>query len=165
MLFIIQMACAGFGASADRSNQTIKPEPPVVQNTPPIQKNEILSKDYAVAEKALNKAIEEKDVNTLRTALKSQFLPLKQKAVEAIADLNDKTFVPDLIDALEENRGVIDGGSETQIFQEQLNKTLVSTLQRLTKLKFDVSEKPTSEEMDEIVKKVREWCKNNKPKN
>jgi hypothetical protein len=142
-LFFFIMLCVGLTScnsseiSVAQTKESFKIEQPTPQKSPPMsQDNNILSKDYAVAEKALNKAVLEKDKNTIRLGLKNHILTLKIKTVGAIKELNDKTFVPNLIEALRENQSIIDGGTETQGFQEELNKSIVSALRQLTKLKF-----------------------------
>jgi HEAT repeat protein len=93
---------------------------------------EILSKEYAIAEKALVRAVLEKDKETLKLGLKSQFFPIKQKTVEAITEIEDKTFVPDLINAFQENQSIFSGGTETKIMQDNLNKAIAFALEKLT---------------------------------
>lgn len=93
---------------------------------------EILSKDYAVAEMALDKAILEKDKKTLKLGLKSQFFSIKQKTVQAITEIEDKSFVPDLISAFQENQTIFSGGTETRGMQDNLNKAIAFALEKLT---------------------------------
>ena len=66
--------------------------------------NSILSCDYFTAKKALEKAIVENDKGTIRLGLKRLFsFEIKMDIVKAISQLKDKSFVPDLTDALEKN--------------------------------------------------------------
>ena len=102
------------------------------ESLPMKQDDKILSKDYVAAEKALVRAILEKDKETLKLGLKSQFFPIKQKTVEAITEIEDKTFVPDLINAFQENQSIFSGGTETKIMQDNLNKAIVFALEKLT---------------------------------
>lgn len=109
------------------------------------QSTPILSKNYRVAKWALDKAVSEKDIATIRLGLKGFSFSIKQDAVLVIKQLDDKSFVPDLIEALDKNQGIIDGGSEVQSFQQELNITIISALKQLTDLKFSYSKgSPTS---------------------
>lgn len=138
------------------------------------QKTSILSKNYNVAKLALNKAVLEKDKSTIRLGLKGFSLLIKRDAIQAIKQLDDKTFVPDLIKALDENQGVMSGGSETEAEQQELNKEIISALKQLTGLEFpyltDSSTIPCfsdcpSKDIQRVVKESSEWWENNKPKN
>jgi HEAT repeat protein len=129
------------------------------------QQNTILSKDYQIARKALDKAVLEKDLETIKLGLKNPILDIRKKTVEAMAKIGDETFVPNLIVALEQNQGIIAGGSEIQSLQNKLNEIIISTLEKLTKLKFNISEKLSSEDIDEVIRKSREWCSANKKNN
>lgn len=136
----------------------------------------VLSTDYSVAERALRKAIVEKDSSTIRKGLKSQFTGIKIEAVKALSELNDASSIPQLVETLKLNQGVIDGGSEMQGLQNELNKAIVLTLEQLTGLEFVVTKrlaeekinhyKPFSvEEIEEVEKRSREWWKDNQPGN
>lgn len=122
--FILLLASVLAGAS-----QSLKKTIPAQQN------KEILSKDYKIAEKALNKAVFEKNKDTIRLGLKSPILEIRAKTVKEIGKLADETFVPNLIEALEENQGIIDGGSEIQVMQQELNKDIVSVLEKFDQLR------------------------------
>lgn len=131
----------------------------------------ILSKNYRVARWAFDKAISEKDKSTLRVGLKGFFLSIKRDTVKAVAQLDDKSFVPDLIQTLDENQVIMSGGSETQAEQEGLNKEIISSLKRLTGLEFsyltDLSTVPCfadcpSKDIQRVLKESRGWCETNK---
>ena len=140
-------------------------------NTGIIQDDKILSRDMEVAKKALTEALENKDKETLRLGLKNHRLLLSEKNSEAlmnaVIEMKDITFVPNLTDALERNRGIIAGGSESQGFQNHLTKVIVKVLQELTGLHFDISNSLTLEgeyneqlkEINEVIKQSREWYK------
>lgn len=136
------------------TQQTIKLEEQINQ-----QEDSISSKDYAVAEKALNKAILEKDKKTIKLGLQSRYFPIRQKTVEAIANIKDETFVPNLIKSLQGNQGIIAGGTETEVMQNDLNEVIVSALQKLTKLKFKVSKPLSTEDINEVLDKSQDWYK------
>ncbi len=145
-------------SSQKESINVVQPTP---QKSPSMtQNNDILSKDYFVAEKALKKAIAEKDNITIKTGLKSPIFSIKQKTAEAIIQLDDNTFVPGLIDALQENQGVTAGGNEAEELQDQLNKALISALEKLTKMTFNIPETLSPADINKVIQKSREWCKN-----
>jgi hypothetical protein len=135
-----------------------------LENIPMKQDDGILSKDYAIAEKALVKAILEKDKKTIKLGLKSQFFPIKQKTVKAITEIKDKTFVLDLIIALHGNQSIFTGGTETEVMRNDLNKVVVFALEQLTGLRFHSSENLSPEDIQKILKKSREWWEINQGK-
>lgn len=128
------------------------------------QDNKILSRDYAIAEKALDKAVSERDKKTIRLGLNSRFLPIKQKTVEVIAEIKDETFVPNLIETLGENQAVMTGGTEMQIMQDDLNKAIVFALEQLTGLQFLFLENLSSEDIQRVLKESQEWWKTHQDK-
>lgn len=139
--------------------------------------NSILSCDYLTAKKSLEKALQKNDKETIRLGLK-RFLSFKVKMdiAKAIAQLEDKSFVPDLIDALEKNQGVLSGGTETDILQALLSRELIITIEKLTGLKFNLRDLPrpdsvekfepsnyiSSDEIQKAIKQASLWWKNNK---
>jgi hypothetical protein len=152
--------CSNFETSMAQTKEPLITEQPTPQKSPPTeQDNDILSNDYTIAGKALDKAILEKDKNTIRVGLKSEFLDIRKKAVETIEEFNDETFVPNLIVVLQENQGLIGGGTETQIQQDNLNKAIISALEHLTKLEFKVSTPLSFEDIEGILKESQEWWK------
>jgi hypothetical protein len=130
---------------------------PKTQETPSTEQNNIISKDYLIAEKSLKKAVLEKDKKTLKVGLRSSFLTIRQKIVEAIIELNDKTFVADLIESLQANQIILDGGTETQIEQSELDRTIIRGLESLTKIDFKVSKELSIENIAEIIKRSQDW--------
>jgi|RhiMetdeSRZDD1v2_1073273.scaffolds.fasta_scaffold376762_1 hypothetical protein len=94
----------------------------------------ILSKDFDTAKKALDDNRWQRRVIAIRMSLKSQFLVIRQGAADAIRELQDKSSVPALIEALENNQVRYSGGLEIQSKQAELNKSLLSALQTLTGL-------------------------------
>lgn len=164
MLELSMTSCATLETSVAQTKEQFETErsgTPV--SVSPKQDKAILSKDYATAEKVLNKAVLEKVRETIRLGLKSPILTIKQKIVQAAAELDDKTLILDLIEALSENQLLLEGGTETKIMQGDLNEAIIFALEKLTEIKFSVSEKVTSEDVSEILKKSREWLKNNQP--
>lgn len=130
------------------------------------QETPILSKIYNVAKSALDKAILEKDKSTIRLGLKRNSPSFRTIVVQAIRQLDDKSFVPDLIKALEDNQVLMSGGSETQAEQQELNKEIISTLKQLTGLDFpylnDSSTIPCfsdcpSKDIERVLTDSREW--------
>lgn len=141
----------------------------ISQNYP--QSNSILTKDYNIAKKALEKAVREKDLNAIRLGLKGFSFQIRKDVVEEIVKLNDKSFVPDLADALEENQGCLSGGSETEVLQKELNNLIVSAIKRLTGLEFSYFDSSSSQpcsndfppkDIQRILKESRDWWKENK---
>ncbi|MGB7068427.1 MAG: hypothetical protein WBD22_02950 [Pyrinomonadaceae bacterium] len=130
------------------------------------QETPILSRNYNVAKWAYDKAVSEGDKSTIRKGLDGLSLLLKRNVVEAIAKFNDKSFVPDLIKALEENQSLMSGGSETQAEKQELNKEIISALKQLTGLDFlflkDSSMIPCfddcpSKDIERVLRESREW--------
>lgn len=122
--------------------------------------------------KLLEKAILENDIDTIRKALQGRFLAIKSRAVKALTKLDDKASIPDLVQLLKANQGLIDGGSEIQYEQNHLNKVIVLGLEKLTDVKFEATEKvldgdgrsysPLSpEDIQEIVEKIENWNQKN----
>jgi len=171
ILYLIIVLCGGFltgcanlETSGTQSRELPKTGQTSVTKTTPVEKansttqdKDILSRDYKTAETALGKAVTEKNTAVIKLGLKSPILAIKLKTAEAIKELDDVAFVPSLIETLEENQIVIDGGSETQGMHAYLKVTLVAGLAKLTGIKFNVSENPTFEEIQEVIKKSREW--------
>jgi hypothetical protein len=132
------------------------------------QEISILSKYYYPAQRAFEKAVLEKDKITLRLGLKAFSLTLRSKVVIEIKQLDDKSFVPDLIVALEANQAIMSGGSETQSMQNQLNKEIVFALEKLTELQFTYFDDSPSgdsffeyprKDIERILKESRDWCR------
>ena len=132
----------------------------------------------AEAEQMLNQAIADRNYEPIRFLLAKGSFPVKNKAALAMADLADRAFVPDLIVALDQNRGVSAGGSEIQIEQEMFNKAIISSLESLIGRKFEAPDaRSTSESKfpipDEysvmrirrILDQSRAWWNKNKPQN
>lgn len=132
------------------------------------QEISILSKYYYLAERAFEKAVLEKDKTTLRLGLKAFSLILKAKVVREIKQFDDKSFVPDLIAALEANQGIMSGGSETTFAQNELTKEIVLALEKLTELQFSYfNNSPGDDDLfkfprmdiERILKESRNWCR------
>ena len=125
--------------------------------------------DSSTANAALDEAILERDVNMIQIGLKSRSLFVKIRAAETLAEVGGDSSVCPLVEALEFNQGLIGGGTEVQILQNQFSQALVVTLEKLTSMKFKVSDRiadklissytPFSpEEMKEIISKTQKWC-------
>ncbi len=156
-----------------RAEHHLATKRPTAQQSPPMEQvNDILSKDYQLAEQALEMAILAKNRNTIGLGLKSMFFNVKIKAAQTIAAIDERSLVPNLVEALQRNQGVISGGAETQMMQNDFNAAVVSALEHITKLKFRVSERLASEdlrgyrpfssaEIHEVFDKTRDWCESN----
>jgi TPP-dependent indolepyruvate ferredoxin oxidoreductase alpha subunit len=94
--------------------------------------------------------------------LKSRYFPIKQKAAEAITEIKDENFIPDLIKSLDGNQGIVAGGTETEVMQNDLNKAIISALECLTKLKFNVTYPLSDENIKEVLDKSQKWCSSHK---
>ncbi|HSK74637.1 MAG TPA: hypothetical protein VK892_23255 [Pyrinomonadaceae bacterium] len=160
ILCINLFSCAESQDSLAQTENVLKPTPTNSQKDMSInQEDNILSKNYSVAEKALNRAILQKDKKTLRLGLKSPIFTIKQKTVETIADISDETFIPSLIEVLEKNQGTVAGGNEVKVMQQDLNKAIVLALEQLTGLQFLFSEKLSANDIQRILNESREWWK------
>jgi hypothetical protein len=135
------------------------------------QATPILSKNYRIAKAAFDKAVLERDKATIRLGLKRESLSFKAVTVQAIKQFEDKSFVPDLIKALEGNQVIMSGGLETQVEQQELNKEIISALKQLTGLNFsylnDSSTIPCfndcpPKDIIRVLKESREWWRNHK---
>src|SRR5687767_6378695 len=82
-------------------------------STPPLNSNMIppqeliRSPEYSIAKAALDKAVKDKDIETLRLGLTSTIITIRHKTAEAITNTDVILFVPDLIAALRQNQSVI----------------------------------------------------------
>lgn len=128
-----------------------------VSNSKMDGQNEVLSKDYLKAEKALVKAIQAEDRKTIRLGLKNENLLIKKKAVIALGEIEDKQSVPDLIQVLLENQIVMNGGNEIVAMQDDLDRSTVLALSRITELKFDISGKLSSDEVNKVLQQSQKW--------
>jgi hypothetical protein len=117
----------------------------------------ILSKDYKTAEKSLNKAIQENGKETIKLGLKSPLFPIRQKTVDEIIKMEDGVFVPNLVQALQENQGIIAGGTESDLMQKDFDRKIITALESLTKLDFEVKESLNVAKIEEIIKKSQDW--------
>jgi hypothetical protein len=135
------------------------------------QTTSILSSNFRVARWAFDKAVAEKDTATLRLGLQKNSLTLRLLIVKAIKQFDDRSFVPDLIQTLEENQSMMSGGSETQMAQQELRKEIIDALKHLTGLQFSYltdesfvscfSECP-SKDIQKVLQESREWWTVNK---
>lgn len=123
------------------------------------QDEKILSNDHAVAKAALDEAIAKRDFDRVRFGLASYFLSYRITAAKALRESGQKRFVPFLADALEANRAIISGGTETQIRQNDLTLVLVKGIEQLTNLDLGLGPKPTDARIVKAVEKTRRWCR------
>jgi hypothetical protein len=121
------------------------------------QDNEILSKDHFIAKKALEKAILEKDKHTIKLGLSNQSFLIRQKTVEAIAEIGDESYVPDLVRSLRGHQGIVTGGTETEVMRDDLNRAIISALEQLTNLEFEVSIPLSDEDIRKVTDKSQNW--------
>lgn len=160
-------------------NESIKTENQLRQITLQCKQEDdsILSCDYLTAKKALEKALQKNDKATLRLGLRRLFsFEIKMDIAKAISQLKDKSFIPNLIDALEKNQGTLSGGTETGISQALLSRELIVTIEGLTGLKFNLRDLPrpdsvekfepsnyiSADEIQRVIKEVGLWWEVNK---
>ena len=137
----------------------------------------ILGADYDKAEAALMQAISEKQRETIQSGLKSRFIGLQIRSAEALAEINDKSSVAALVEALSQNQGVRGGGTEDQVLQQNLNKAIILALAKLTELKFQISwrlaenkfhtnapffDTFTPDEIENVLDETRKWLSSQK---
>jgi hypothetical protein len=103
--------------------------------------NPFLTETFEQSEKILNKAILEKNADVIRKALLSRFVSIETRAVEALTEMEDKESIPDIIQLLQTNQAIVDGGTEVQGPKNNLNKVILLSLEKLTGLKFAATEK------------------------
>jgi hypothetical protein len=164
VIFVISgISCTNLDTRATEIKESFITDKPAAPKSPVMeQDNNIVSKDYNTAQKALKKAALEKNKKTIKKGLESPIITIRQKTAEVILELNDVSFVPSLIDALQGNQVIIDGGTEMKLFQQDLDKAIISALEYLTKLKFNLSNPISSKDINEVLDKSQEWCKSNK---
>jgi hypothetical protein len=148
------MSCT---AENDSQIQTKEIADSTLNRTQQKQDNNILSRDYETADKSLKKAVLEKDIDTIKLGLKSSIFTIKQKTVDAIIKMKDEIFVPNLVEALQENQGIIAGGTESDLMQKDFDRKIVTALEALTKLDFGAKESLTADKIEEIIKKSQDW--------
>lgn len=124
----------------------------------------ILSKDYQTAKAALLKAVSEKDTSMLRIGLNTRLIHFKLEVLEAISKVGDRSMVPNVVKALEENQSFVSGGSEMQFAQRDINKAAFSALRKFTELPFEyVTEeslsKRSSKQIQRLIKEAKDWSK------
>lgn len=159
-IIVSALLTISFGTSAVTKDNKISAQiqnkvQPEMQSSP--QQNPILARDYYTAKKALDEAVQKKDLTTIALGLKGFSFEIRKDVVTEIKKLDDKSFIPDLIEALEDNQGDLSGGSEVQHLQQELNNHIVSTLEQLTGLCFSYTENSSKDDIERIVKQSREW--------
>jgi hypothetical protein len=122
----------------------------------------ILNKDFTIAKKALDENKKQRWAIAIRMSLKNQSLIIRQQAADALKELQDKPSVPDLIEALENNQVRYTGGSETQLMQSELNKSLLSALQTLTGLDLIEGRELTTAQIQKAIQECKNWWNKNK---
>jgi HEAT repeat protein len=117
----------------------------------------VLSPDFVKADQALTEAIGRRDAGQVARALEHPAVDIKLKAARALGAVGDRTSVPRLADALENNQVCRAGGSEERILQNDLNAALVASLAKLTGLDFGA---PASEEdLKRVAQAARQWLR------
>ena len=117
----------------------------------------ILSKDFSTAEQALEENRRLRDARAVCLSLEHPSLLIKRRAAEALGDLKDKGAVKCLVQALERNQVVLLGGSETQVEQGELNKSILGALNATTGLDLPVTPRPTPAQLRRVKAKTARW--------
>ena len=123
---------------------------------------DILSADFTTAERALSEAIKNRDAAAVARALEQQHLELKLRAAIALAAIGERTSVPRLIEALEQNQVKITGGGEAMALQGDLNRALLAALSKLTAIDFGPIDPPSQQDVEKALRLSREWWEKNK---
>jgi HEAT repeat protein len=121
----------------------------------------ILSPDFATASQALAEGIKGRDAGLVRLALDHPTLEIKHQAAEALGQFGDRSSVPRLIKALDQNQAIYRGGSETRVLQTELNGALITALQRITGVDFGGIDPSSEEEVRRVLEKSRHWLEKN----
>lgn len=141
--------------------------------TPPGTNSDVLSDDLGIADPALSDAISDENISIIQLGLSSRFTRIRIRSANALGKLRDPAAIKSLIKALQENQGIIGGGTETQIEQAELTREILFALERITKIKFEASDRLaasdlkgyaplSSNELKEIITKIDHWCESDK---
>jgi len=122
----------------------------------------VLSTKYNEASRALDEAVNARDLPVIRTALRNRSFPLKIRAAKALAALKDVDSIPSLLETLKANQVVMLGGSETQILQTQCDSTVTSALEAITGMKFKTKSPASANEIDRVIQESAQWWRTKK---
>ena len=122
-------------------------------------KEQILSNDYRVAERALEENASRKDIKAICLSLKHRTLSIRRKAADALGVIRAKESVTCLTEALEELQSFIPFDSEAGVLKDQLNGSLVKALAAITGMELPTKKKFSDSDVKKIVSRVREWQK------
>ena len=116
----------------------------------------ILSYDYHIAMAALEENRRQKNSQAVCLSLKHRSLVIRRLAAEALGELQAKSSVQCLIEALENNQTVLLGGSETVIEQDMLNEAIIGATEKITGLELKYK-KSSPKKIDRVAsrKQVR----------
>lgn len=124
--------------------------------------DDILSRDYSTAQRALSHAIAKGDRTVLRRGLKSQLFSIKLAVVTAVAETTDQTFVQTLLETLQNNQAIFSGGTETEALQNDLNFELIVALAKLTGMRLNVSRSVSRQQIKQAIQKSSSWHQRNR---
>lgn len=125
-------------------------------------KERVLSQDYDVAEKALEENKKQRDVKAVCLSLKHRAQSLRIKAAEALGSIRSKKAVDCLTEALKDNQTFTPVDTESTLFRDKLNKSLIEALRAITGLKLPVRKKYSfvqDPEVEKIIKRIEQWQK------
>ena len=104
-------------------------------------KERVLSQDYDVAEKALEENKKQRDVKAVCLSLKHRAQSLRIKAAEALGSIRSKKAVACLTETLKDNQTFTPVDTESTLFRDKLNKSLIEALRAITGLRLPVRKK------------------------
>lgn len=123
---------------------------------------DILSADFATAQQALTDAVKNRDAALVARALNQRHLELRLKAATELAVIGDRASVPHLVEALERNQVKYTGGAETTILQVDLNRALITALEKLTGGDLGPVDPGSRQDIDRVLRSARDWLGRNK---
>lgn len=141
-----------------------------MQPVPKGMAEQILSKDYTIAQKALLENQQKGNTQAVCLSLKNQMLGIKSQAVSALKVMKDSSAVECLIAALKDNQVPQPGGTEERILQDDLDENIILTLHDLVGIQIPQQDKKsqaqsvsikkpafTREQVKKVIKDGEEW--------
>lgn len=119
---------------------------------------DVSSMSVTVAKEAIEKGRHEKDAPTVSRGLQHSSLQIRIQAAKAFGEIDDPGFVPELLTALRDNQAKLTGGTETEIYQRELNTALIAALEQQTHLNLD-AEKGN---VEHVIRHVEQWVADRK---
>lgn len=114
----------------------------------------ILSRDYNVAQKALEENVLAKDVKAVCLSLWHRAQSLKIKAADALGLLRSQEAVGCLTEALKDNLAYRPHDTESTLLRDQLNKSLIASLRAITGLRLPTKNKYLDSDIEKVIKRI-----------